>query len=150
MEYNSQDFGAKLYDRLRVADYFYRVTQDVVAFKDKKVVNSYHRVEDFRDADLRKARNEAIAYLTERYMTLPEGFIYPYLTPEEHKANPDKEYSAYAHSVLLIEFYGDDAFEEWPIAGEDDEEDISEGLEHETEIWLKNGLGEPPQIVPVI
>jgi hypothetical protein len=144
MEFSPQDFGAKLYNKLQVATYFYRVTQDVVAFKDKKVVNSFHHIEDFKDTDLRKARNEAIGYLTERYMTLPEGFIYPYLSPEEHKANPEKEYSAYAHSVLLIEFYTDNVFEEWPIAGEDDEEDINEGLVHETEIWLKNGLGEPP------
>jgi hypothetical protein len=150
MELSSQDFGAKLYDKLRVATYFYRVTQDVVAFKDKTVVNSYHHVEDFKDGDLRKARNEAIGYLTERYMTLPEGITYPYLSPEEHKANPDKEYSAYSHSVLFIEFYADDVFEEWPIAGEDDEEDIIEGLEHETEIWVKNGLGEPPYIMRVI
>lgn len=150
MEFTPQDFGEKLYNKHWVAKYFYRVTQDVVAFKDKKVVNSYHHVEDFKDADLRKARNEAIGYLTERYLTLPEGFIYPYLSPEEHKANPEKEYSAYSHSVLLIEYYSDDVFEEWPIAGEDDNEELEEGLEHETEIWFKNGLGEPPYIMPII
>ncbi len=149
MEFSPQDFRAKLYNEHQVATYFYRVTQDVVAIKDKTVVNSYHHVEDFKDADLRKARNEAIGYLTERYMTLPEGFIFPYLSPEEHEANPDEEYSAYSHSVLFVEYYSDDVFEEWPIAGED-EPDISEGLEHETKIWLKNGLGEPPYITPVI
>lgn len=150
MEFSPQDFGEKLYNKQRVATYFYRVTQDVVAFKDQKVVNSYHHEEDFKDEDLLKARNEAIEYLTERYMTLPEGFIYPYLSPEEHKANPEREYSAYSHSVLFIEFYNDDVFEVWPVAGEDDEEEIKEGLEHEIEIWLKNGLGEPPLIVPVM
>jgi hypothetical protein len=150
MEFSPRDFGAKLYNKHQVAVYFYRVTQDVVAFKDKKVVNNYHHVEDFKDADLRKARNEAIEYLTARYLTLPEGFISPYLSPDEHKANPDKEYSAYSHSVLFIEFYSDDVFEEWPIAGEDDEQNIIEGLEHETEIWHKKGLGEPPFIMPVI
>jgi hypothetical protein len=150
MEFSPQDFGEKLYNKHWAPSYFYRVTRDVVAFKDQKVVNSYHHVEDFKDADLRKARNEAIEYLAERYMTLPAGFIFPYLTPEEHKANPEKEYSAYSHSVLLIEFYNDDVFEEWPVAGEDDEEEIIEGLEHETEIWLRNGLGEPPSIMPVI
>jgi len=147
MEFGPQDFSEKLYDRQRVATYFYRVTQDVVAIKDKKVVNSYYHVEDFKDEDLPKARNEAIEYLAERYMTLPEGFIFPYLSPEEHNANPDKEYSAYSNSVLFIEFYHDDVFEAWPVAGEDDGEDVKEGLEHESEIWLKNGLGEPPSIV---
>ena len=144
MEFSARDFDEKLYNRHWVATYFYRVTEDVVAIKDKKVVNSYHHVQDFKDEDLCKARNEAIEYLTERYMTLPEGFIFPYLSPEEHEANPDKEYSAYSHSVLLIEFYNDDVFEAWPVAGEDDEQEIKEGLEHETEIWLRNGLGEPP------
>lgn len=147
MEFGPQDFSEKLYNKHRVATYFYRVTQDVIAIKDKKVVNSYHHVEDFKDVDLCIARNEAIEYLTERYTTLPEGFISPYLSPEEHKANPDKEYSAYSHSVLFIEFYNEDVFEAWPVAGEDDEQEIKEGLEHESEIWLKNGLGEPPSIV---
>ncbi len=147
MEFGPKDFSEKLYNKQRVAVYFYRVTQDVVAIKDKKVVNSYHHVEDFKDADLLKARNEAIEYLAERYMILPEGFIFPYLSPEEHNANPDKEYSAYSHSVLFIEFYNDDVFQAWPVAGEDDEEEIKEGLEHESEIWVKNGLSEPPAIV---
>ena len=139
MEFSQEDF-----------EYFYRVTQDVVAIKDKKVVNCYHHVEDFRNADLRKSRDEAIEYLNERYMNLPEGFVFPYFTPEEHRANPEKEYSAYSHSVLLVEFYRDEVFEEWPVAGEEDEDEIMEGLQHETEIWLKKGLGEPPGIVPVI
>src|SRR5882762_1586318 len=108
MEFSPQDFGANLYDKQRVAVYFYRVTQDVVVIKDKEVVNSYHHVEDFKDADLREARHEAIEYLTERFMELPEGFIFPYLTPEEHAANPDKEFFAYSHSVLLIEFCNDE------------------------------------------
>jgi hypothetical protein len=146
MEFSARDLDEKLYDRRWGATYFYRVTEDVVAIKDKKVVNSYHNIEDFKDEDLRKARNEAIEYLTERYMTLPEGFIFPYLSPEEHESNPDKEYSAYSHSVLFIEYFNDDVFEAWPVAGEDDKEEIKEGLEHETEIWLKNGLGEPPGI----
>ena len=150
MEFSPQDFAAKLSNQYRVATYFYRVIQDVVALKDKKVVNSYHHVEDFKDADLLKARNEAIEYLTERYMNLPEGFFFPYLSPEEHQANPDREYSAYSQSVLFIEFYSDDDFEEWTIAGEDDEQDINEGLEHELEIWLRNGLGEPPYIIQTI
>ncbi len=144
MEFSARDFEEKLYNKQWGVRYFYRVIQDVVAIKDKKVVNSYHHIEDFKDEDLRKARNEAIEYLKERYMELPEGFIFPYLSPEEHEANPDKEYSAYSHSVLFIEFYNDDVFEAWPVAGEDDEQEIKEGLEHETEIWLRNGLGEPP------
>jgi hypothetical protein len=148
MEFKPQDFGANLYDGQRVASYFYRVIQDVAAFKDKEVINSYHHVEDFRDTDLRKARQNAIEYLTERYLTLPEGFIFPYLSPEQHAANPDEAFSAYLHSVLFVEFYNDEIFEEWPIAGE--EEDIREGLEHEAAIWLKNGLGEPPYIHSVI
>ena len=143
MEFKPQDFGANINNEQRVASYFYRVIQDVAAFKDKEVVNSYHHVEDFNDADLRKARQEAIDYLTERYLTLPEGFIFPYLSPEQHAANPDEAFSAYSHSVLFVEFFNDEIFEEWPIAGEDDE-DIREGLEHEADIWLKNGLGEPP------
>jgi hypothetical protein len=150
MEFDTRDFDEKIHDKQGIATYFYRVTQDVVSIKDKKVVNSFHHVEDFKDADLHKARNEAIEYFTERYMRLPEGFIFPYLSPEEHNANPDKEYSAYSHSVLFIEFYNDDVFEAWPVAGEDDEQEIQEGLEHESEIWLKNGLGEPPAIVSVI
>jgi hypothetical protein len=148
MEFNPQNFGTNLYDQDRVAVYFYRVMQDVVAFKDGEVVNSYHHVEDFNDRDIMKARQEAINYLTERYKTLPEGFFFPYLTPEEHAANPGKEFSAYSHSILLVEFYSDDVFEEWPIAGED-EEDVREGLTHETEVWNKNGLGEPPDFMPV-
>lgn len=149
MEFNPQNFGANLYDPHRVTTCFYRVIRDVVAFKDKEVVNSYHHVEEFIDPDIRKARQEAIQYLTERYRTLPDGFIFPYLSPEEHAANPDKEFSAYSHNILLVEFYNDDMFEEWPIAGED-EEDIREGLEHETAVWIKNGLGEPPYFMPVI
>jgi hypothetical protein len=149
MEINPQNFRADLYDQHRVATYFYRVVQDVVAFKNNEVVNSYHHTEDFRDADLRKARQEAIDYLTDRYRTLPEGFVFPYLTPEEHAANPNKEFSAYSHSILFVEFYSDEVFEEWPIADED-EEDVLEGLEHETEVWTRNGLGEPPYFVPVI
>ena len=149
MEFKPQGFRANLYNEQRVASYFYRVTQDVAAFKDKEVVNSYHHVEDFKDVDLRKARHEAIEYLTERYLTLPEGFIFPYLSPEQHAANPDAAFSAYSHSVLFVEFYTDEIFEEWPIAGED-EQDVLEGLEHEAEVWLKNGLGEPPFITPVI
>src|SRR5258705_11942768 len=94
MEFKPQDFRANLYSKHRVASYFYRVTQDVAAFKHKEVVNSYHHVEDFKDADLRKARHEAIEYLTGRYQTLPEGFIYPYLSPEQHAANPDAAFSA--------------------------------------------------------
>jgi hypothetical protein len=143
MEFSPQDFRADLYDKQKAATYFYRVTQDVAAFKEKEVVNSYHHVEDFKNADLRKARKEAIEYLSERYRTLPEGFVFPYLTPEQHDANPEKEFSAYSHSVLFVEFFNDDVFEEWPIAGEDDE-DVQEGLEHEKEIWVKIGLGEPP------
>jgi len=149
MELKPPDFGANLYDKHRVAVYFYRVTQDVAAFKDKEVVNTYHHVEDFKDADIRKARQEAIDYLTERYKTLPEGFVFPYLSPEEHAANPEKDFSAYSHSILFVEFYSDEVFEEWPIAGED-EEDQLEALEHEKEVWLKNGLGEPPYFTPVI
>ncbi|HEX3080117.1 MAG TPA: hypothetical protein VHQ04_06625 [Puia sp.] len=149
MEFKRPDFGANLYNEQRVASYFYRVVQDIAAFKEKEVVNSYHHVEDFKDADLRKARHEAIEYLTKRYLTLPEGFIFPYLSPEQHAANPDEAFSAYSHSVLFVEFYTDEIFEEWPIAGED-EEDVREGLEHEAAIWLKNGLGEPPHITPVI
>ncbi len=149
MEFNPQNNRAELYNEHWVARYFYRVIQDVVAIKDKTVVNSYHHAEDFRDTDLRKSRDEAIGYLKERYRTLPEGFIFPYLSPEEHEANPDKEYSAYSHSILFVEYYSDEVFEEWPIAGED-EPDINEGLEHESEIWSKNGLGEPPSITPVI
>lgn len=149
MEFSPRDFRTNLYDKHRVATYFYRVTQDVVAIKDKEVVNSYHHVEDFKDADLRKARQEAVGYLTERFMTLPEGFIFPYLSPEEHAANPDKEFSAYSHSVLLIEYSNDDILEEWPVAGED-EDDVREGLEHETEVWLSKGLGKPPDILPVL
>jgi hypothetical protein len=149
MEFKPQDFGANLYSEQRVASYFYRVIQDVAAFKDKEVVNSYHHVEDFKDADLRKARQEAIEYLTEQYLTLPEGFIFPYLSPEQHAANPDEAFSAYSHSILFVEFYNDEIFEEWPIAGEE-EEDIREGLEHEAAIWLKNEMGEPPHITRVI
>jgi len=149
MEFKSQDFDANLYSKQRVASYFYRVIQDVAAFKDKEVVNTYHHEEDFRDADLCKARLKAIEYLTERYMTLPEGFVFPYLSPEQHEANPDEAFSAYSHSVLFVEFYSEDIFEEWPIAGEE-EDDVREGLEHEAAIWLKNGLGEPPHISPVI
>ena len=106
-------------------------------------------MEDFKNADLRKARHDAIEYLTERYQTLPEGFIFPYLSPEQHAANPGEAFSAYSHSVLFVEFYTDEIFEEWPIAGEEDE-DVREGLEHEAEVWLKNGLGEPPYIHSVI
>jgi hypothetical protein len=149
MEINPQNFRADLYDPHRVATYFYRVVQDVAAFRDNEVVNSYHHVEDFRDTDIRKARSEAINFLSERYRTLPEGFVFPYLSPEEHAANPEKEFSAYSHSILFVEFYSDEVFEEWPIAGED-EEDVREALEHETEVWMKNGLGEPPDFVPVI
>ncbi len=150
MEFDTRDFEEKLCSKKETATYFYRITQDVVSIKNKKVVNSYHHVEDFKDADLHKARYEAIEYFKERYMTLPEGFIFPYLSPEEHNANPEKEYSAYSYSVLFIEFYNEDVFEIWPVAGEVDEQDVQEGLEHETEIWLKNGLGEPPSIVPFI
>src|ERR1700759_1779204 len=128
MEFKPPDFGANLYKEKRAASYFYRVVQDVAAFKDKEVVNSYHHVEDFKEADLREARREAIAYLTGKYMTLPEGFNFPYLTPEQHEANPDEAFSAYSHSVLFVEYYTDEIFEEWPIAGED-EEDVREGLE---------------------
>ena len=149
MELKPQHFGANLYSEQRVASYFYRVIQDVAAFKDKEVVNSYHHVEDFKNADLREARKEAIEYLTGRYLTLPDGFIFPYLSPEQHAANPDEAFSAYSHSVLFVEVYNNVIFEEWPIAGEDDE-DIREGLVHEAAIWLKNGLGEPPQITPVM
>jgi hypothetical protein len=149
MEFKPGDFRANLYSEQQVASYFYRVIQDVAAFKDREVVNSYHHVEDFNDTDLRKARHEAIEYLTTRYQTLPEGFIYPYLSPEQHAANPDASFSAYSHSVLFVEFYSEEIFEEWPIAGED-EQDVQEGLEHEAEVWLKNGLGEPPLIAPVI
>jgi hypothetical protein len=149
MEINPPNFRADLYDRHRVATYFYRVVQDVAAFKDNEVVNSYHHVEDFRDADIRKAREEAINYLTERYRVLPEGFVFPYLSPEEHAANPEKEFSAYSHSILFVEYYSDEVFEEWPIADED-EEDVLDGLEHESEIWMKNGFGEPPHFTPVI
>ena len=149
MELKPQDFGANLYSEQRVASYFYRVIQDVAAFKDKEVVNSYHHVEDFKNADLREARKEAIEYLTGRYLTLPDGFIFPYLSPEQHAANPDEAFSAYSHSVLFVEVYNNVIFEEWPIAGEDDE-DIREGLVHEAAIWLKNGLGEPPHITPVM
>jgi hypothetical protein len=149
MELKPPDFGANLYNEQRVASYFYRVIQDVAAFKKKEVVNSYHHVEDFKNADLREARREAIEYLTERYLTLPQGFIFPYLSPEEHAANPGEAFSAYSHSVLFVELYNDEIFEEWPIAGEE-EEDVREGLDHEAAIWLKNGLGEPPHITPVI
>ena len=149
MEFKPQDFNANLYNEQRIASYFYRVIQDVAAFKDKEVVNSYHHVEDFKNTDLQKARKAAIEYLTERYLRLPEGFIFPYLSPEQHAANPDEAFSAYSHSVLFVEFYSDEIFEEWPIAGEE-EEDIREGLEHEAAVWLKNGLGEPPHINPVI
>ena len=149
MAFSSRDFHTKIYNENQAATYFYRVIQDVVAIKDKTVVNSYHHAEDFKDADLRKARSEALGYLTARYLTLPEGFSFPYLSPEEHEANPEKEYSAYSHNVLFVEYYSDEVFEEWPIAGED-EQDTNEGLEHETKIWGKNGLGEPPEIVPVI
>ncbi len=76
MEFNPQNFGTNLYDQDRAAIYFYRVIQDVAAFKDGEVVNSYHHVEDFNDTDIRKARQEAIHYLTERYRTLPEGFFF--------------------------------------------------------------------------
>jgi hypothetical protein len=148
MEINPQNFRANLHDRDRVASYFYRVVQDVVAFKNNEVVNSYHHTEDFDNPEIKKARQDAIQYLTERYRTLPEGFIFPYLTPEEHAADPGKEFSAYSHSILFVEFYSDEIFEEWPIAGEH-EEDVREGLEHETEIWMKNGLGAPPFFVPV-
>jgi len=143
MEFSPQDFSANLYDKQKPATYFYRVTQDVAAFKNREVVNSYHHVEDFKDADLRRARNKAIEYLSERYRTLPDGFVFPYLTPEQHAADPEKEFSAYSHNVLFVEFYNEDVFEEWPIAGED-EEDVQEGLEHEKDIWLKIGLGDPP------
>ena len=149
MEFKPQDFNTNLYNEQRIASYFYRVIQDVAAFKDKEVVNSYHHVEDFKNTDLQKARKGAIEYLTERYLRLPEGFIFPYLSPEQHAANPDEAFSAYSHSVLFVEFYNDEIFEEWPIAGEE-EEDIREGLEHEAAVWLKNGLGEPPHINPVI
>jgi len=143
MEFSQQDFSANLYDRKRTATYFYRVILDAASFKDKEVVNSYHHVEDFKDNDLRMARKEAIEYLSERYRTLPEGFVFPYLTPDQHAADPEKEFSAYSNSVLFVEFYTQDIFEEWPIAGED-ELDVEEGLEHEREIWSKIGLGEPP------
>jgi hypothetical protein len=149
MEFKPHDFRESLYNEQQVIGFFYRVTQDIAAFKDKEVVNSYHHVEDFKDADLRKARQEANEYLTARYLTLPEGFIFPYLSPEQHAANPDAAFSAYSHSVLFVEFYSDEIFEEWPIAGEE-EQDVREGLEHEAEVWLKNGLGEPPDFTPVI
>jgi len=145
MEFKPPDVRADLYNEKRTASYFYRVIQDVAAFKNKEVVNSYHHVEDFKEADLREARREAIAYLKGKYVTLPEGFVFPYLTPEQHAANPEEAFSAYSHSVLFVEMYTDEIFEEWPIAGED-EEDVLEGLEHEAAIWLKNGLGEPPVI----
>jgi hypothetical protein len=149
MEFNPQNFSANLYDQHRVASYFYRVVQDVVAFRNNEVVNSYHHAEDFKEVDLSRARQEAIEYLTERYRALPEGFFFPYLSPEEHAADPDKEFSAYSHSILFVEFYSDEIFEEWPITGED-KEDVQEALEHEKEVWIKNGWGEPPFITPVI
>ncbi|HTB25726.1 MAG TPA: hypothetical protein VK711_10155 [Puia sp.] len=146
MEFGARDFEEKLYNKQGTATYFYRVIQDVVSIKDKTVVNSYHHLEDFKNPDLRKARIEAIEFFKDGYMTLPEGFVFPFLSPEEHNANPEKEYSAYSHSVLFIEFYNDDVFEIWPVAGEDDEQEIQEGLDHETEIWLKNGWGAPPAV----
>jgi hypothetical protein len=149
MELSPREHREKLYNRDQDAGYFYRVVQDVVAFKDKTVVNSYHHAEDFKDVDLRQARKEAIEYLKASYMTLPDGFIFPYMSPEEHNAHPEDEYTAYSHSILFVEFYSDEVFEEWPIAGED-EPDTNEGLEHENEIWLKKGLGQPPHITPVI
>jgi hypothetical protein len=149
MEFNPENFSADIYDQNRIAIYFYRVIQDVAAFKNNEVVNSYHHEEDFKDKDLRKSRQEAIEYLTGRYRTLPEGFVFPYLTPEEHAADPGKEFSAYSHSILFVEFYSHEIFEEWPVTGED-EEDVLEALEHEKEVWINNGLGEPPVIQPVI
>jgi hypothetical protein len=149
MEFNPQNFNANLYDQNRTATYFYRVIQDVAAFKNNEVVNSYHHEEDFKGDDLRNARQQAIEYLTARYRILPEGFIFPYLKPEEHAADPEKEFSAYSHSILFVEFYGDEIFEEWSVTGEDKEE-VLEALEHEKEVWIKNGLGEPPFIDPVI
>jgi hypothetical protein len=149
MEFNPQNFSANLYDQPRVASYFYRVIQDVVAFKNNEVINSYHHAEDFKDFSLLNARKQAIDYLTERYQTLPEGFVFPYLSPQEHAADPARKFSAYSHSILFVEFYSDEIFEEWPVTGED-EEDVQEALEHEKEVWIKNGWGEPPFIAPVI
>ncbi len=130
---------------MNTKSYFYRVTQDGAAFKNKEVVNSYHHVEDFKNEDLRKSRHDAIEYLTARFESLPEGFVFPYLSPEQHAADPDKSFSAYSHSVLLVELLNGELFEEWPIAGEE-EEDVREALEHEAEIWLKHGLGQPPRL----
>jgi len=148
MEFRRQDFDADLSNEQRIKSYFYRVVRDVAAFKHKEVVNSYHHVEDFKDADLRKARHEAIEYLAERYQTLPVGFIFPYLSPEQHAADPDADFSAYSHSILFVEFLNDEVFEEWSIAGEE-AEDVLEGLEHEAEVWHRQGLGHPPQVSPL-
>lgn len=104
MEFKPQDFNTNLYNEQRIASYFYRVIQDVAAFKDKEVVNSYHHVEDFKNTDLQKARKGAIEYLTERYLRLPEGFIFPYLSRNNMQQIPTKHFLPILTVFCLLNF----------------------------------------------
>jgi hypothetical protein len=130
--------------------YFYWVTQDVYALNGQnEFVNDYHHSKDFKDADLREARSAAIDYLSKRHLDFPEKFYFKFVSPEEWNENKNKEHARYSYSVSLVEWFNDDDYAEFIIAGEDEEETTA-SLEHEAELWLSMGLGEPPYIIPLI
>jgi hypothetical protein len=135
----SIDYEPDPFNLTKGVEYFYRVNQYVIAFdKNIEVMNSYDHVQDFKNPNLQEARTEALSYILNRHVTLPEGFIYPFLSPEEHRANPHQEHARYSYSVSLVEWYNAETFYEYSIVGNGSDD---ENLELEKAVLEKLGYG---------
>ena len=98
--------------------YFYRVYESVTTFEEGK---NYSNTTDFRIGSLIKCRAEAVNYYNERMQGFENGkakFFYPFESPTNFKHG---ENAAYSLVLSIVEYYDDNEYYEYALAGEDEE-----------------------------
>jgi hypothetical protein len=134
------DLGSNLRNQYRKPTYFYRVSQHVSAYNEKReLVDSFDDKQDFQDSDLIRARQLAFIYIADRHVIFPDKFVYEFLSPEEHFKDPNKPHARYSYSISLVQYYSEDEFLEYIIDGDSTDENLI-GREEELQIFQELGL----------
>jgi hypothetical protein len=98
--------------------FFYRVYESVTTIEDDQ---SFSNVKDFRKGTLRECKAEAEKYYIERAKGFESGkakFHHPFASFEDFKQG---ENAAYSLVLYIVEYYDDNDYQEYALAGEDKE-----------------------------
>lgn len=101
-------------------EYFYRVSEFVTTFgMDEGENGSFRHWEDFKGKDLHQCKAKAENHYWERLEGLNQGrYFLPFESPKNFELGKNASFSI---NMVLVEYYNQDKFFEYPLLGEDEE-----------------------------